>query len=449
MKFPSTDPITRQSSILIKPVTPSKNTVVALSPLDNIIPVYAFNFQFIYKNEKNDANFMHPDAMKASLAKLLVDFPTMAGRALMVDKKWYIHSNDAGVRLDIGRASMKLEDLAIGDYDQLPHGLRVQWTCPEDPVWQVYITYFICGGVMIVSEMFHQVGDGETNAVLMHKWAKLHSNQPYAPPVFDPSLIRASGDSPPTSIRLWEKGIDARSFRELDKNLSLSTAKLIKFSAQELQAMKRDAQGFNNNNISWISINDALSAHMWRLITKARDLPANTMTSLVQVHNARKKIQPALTSDYVGNVLMYCQTDPVAANELVTSHLAPLAAFSRHSVNRITPAFTQKFVDWISSTSDVKPVNIEITYGPDVLVSSWRSFDLYTVSFENGEKPYFAGENPNLFDGMLKLVEGKEMGSIYVHLSLPRIHMEKLLTDPELHKYATIDLADDGANGLP
>ncbi|KAK9768364.1 hypothetical protein K7432_001091 [Basidiobolus ranarum] len=429
----STDLLTCQLPLLVRPATPSKYALIALSPFDSIMPETSFNFQFIYKNEQNDTNFMHPDAMKSSLSKLLVDFPLMAGRARQNNEKWYIDCNDAGVSFRIAHAAMKLDDFA---YDQVPQEPRVQRTCPEDPIWRVKLTYFSCGGVIVISELFHPVGDGATNAMLMRKWASLHSNKPYSLPVLDRTLIRASGGPPPSSVPLWQEDEECDAIRT--RKLPCSSAKLIKFSANELLAMKHAAHDPDDTGTPWVSTNDVLCSHMWRLITKARGLPADTMTSMAQACNVRKYIQPPLTSDYVGNVLMFARTDMISAYELEGSSLARISASSRRSISLLTSTLVQDFIDWISSGPSTKPVGTGFQYGPDVAATSWVAFNMYSVVFENDEPPHFVGQAPPFSDGLIKLVEGKEKGSINIQLSLPQIHMDNLLADPELHKYANV-----------
>jgi shikimate O-hydroxycinnamoyltransferase len=441
--------ITRQQPIFVKPAVASTHQIIELSPFDNLAPTSSFHFQFVYKNEKNDPNFMNPDSMKSSLSKLLVEFPLVAGTARVEDGKWSIECNDIGVPLYLAHTDMKLDDFDMTDYDQLPQNICTQWTGPQDPVWQIQITYFKCGGVMLVSELLHQIGDGETNSNLMHTWTKIHSNQTYVPPVLDRTLIRPSANSPPTSFPQWHQSNDSPNFEELFAKLPLCTAKCIEFSAEEIQLMKQSATPKNNIDVPWISSNDALCSHMWRLITKARGLSGNTTTSLLHSCNVRSKMQPLLPSgkfiseytlrltisdiEYVGYVIMNGQTERIPCNELLQSPLSHAAAISRRTINEITPEYVQKFVDWISVTDKVKPSDMNVLFGTDVFGTSWVSFDLYSVVFENGEAPYFAGEIPTILDGVFKLVEGRRKGSISIQLSLLREHMEKLLVDPELH----------------
>jgi shikimate O-hydroxycinnamoyltransferase len=283
----------------IKPAIATQHRVLELSPFDNLAPQLSFHFQFVYKNEMKDKNFMHADTLKKSLSQLLNDFPLHAGRAKVADRNWYIDCNDAGVPFVVAHADMELDDYVIGDYDHLPKGLCTQWTKPEDPLWQIQVTYFKCGGVVLVSEMLHQLGDGETNAMTMRKWAKLHSTQSFVPPVLDRSSIRPSNTKPPTSFPQWHQSDELPNYDELFAKLPLCTAKMITFTAEEIQAMKNDAHDLNN--APFVSSNDAICAHMWRLITKARNLPANSRTCLLHAVNVRQKLIPALKS---GTVLL-------------------------------------------------------------------------------------------------------------------------------------------------
>ncbi|KAK9765517.1 hypothetical protein K7432_006105 [Basidiobolus ranarum] len=101
-------------------------------------------------------------------------------------------SNDAGVPFVIVHSDLTPDDFDFEDYDQCPKGLHTQRTNLNDPIWQVQVTYFRCGRVILIFEMFHLLSDGETNSILMHKWANMHSKQPYSSPVLDRSLVHAS-----------------------------------------------------------------------------------------------------------------------------------------------------------------------------------------------------------------------------------------------------------------
>ncbi|KAL0478186.1 shikimate O-hydroxycinnamoyltransferase [Acrasis kona] len=337
-----------KSTVVAKPITPSKHETICMNPFDNLAPATSFHFQFVYENSGANQNFMEPHKLLSSLSSLLVEFPILAGTAHVDDGRWSVECNDAGVPVTIAHSKLELSDFSFGDYDQQPRDIHTQWMSPTDPVWQVQITYFRCGGVILISELFHMLGDGETHSNLMKKWSNIYNSKSIVRPVLDRTMVRSSGGLPPSEFPQWHQSQEViANYEHIFSKLPLCTSKLIVFTKDELITMKARCTKTN----SWVSTNDALCSHMWRLIVRARNTPQDHFTSLLHSYNIRKRVQPAICSDYVGYLVYSAQSEHVLVRNLLDNDLSHCASISRKTVDDITPDKVQRFIDWIHVTS--------------------------------------------------------------------------------------------------
>ena len=430
-----------KSPTLVKPLL-SNETLVKLTVFDNLAPALPFHFQFAYRNEKSDPNFMNATELMSALEKTLSIFPIFAGRTVRNNEgEWFvdIRNETCGVPFTIAQANFNLDDFDKGDFDQYPKDLYTQWKGIQDAPLQIQVTYFKCGGVLLVSELLHQLGDGDSHAQFLHRWSQLFRGESIDNIRYDclnrNEVIKVSNKESPKSFPLWTQSEEHINYEELYAKIGQCTAKMIKFSEKELQAMKKEAMSsieLSNAN-SWISTNDALCSHMWKLITKARNLSNSQTSCLLHSCNVRKPLN--IQKDYFGYLVMNGQSDRISVESILHSNLSTLASVSRHAVNRtMDKQHVQDFIDWISGSKKVRPSDMHVLFGTDVFATSWVAFNLFDLKFSN-ESPIFVGEIPTILDGVFKIVEGVEKGSLVIQLSLWREHMESLLKDPELHKY--------------
>ncbi|CAG8717176.1 31795_t:CDS:1, partial [Racocetra persica] len=126
------------------------------------------------------------------------------------------------------------------------------------------------------------------------------------PPIHDRSLLKASGN--PSTYVPYEyfvmkptENIFSNS-RKLPIKLSLTT-KIFRFSQDDLKRL-RDYYSAGIPNGSWISTNDALVAHFWRTLTRARNLDLNTEVFCSIALNGRDRLNPPIPESYCGNVVL-------------------------------------------------------------------------------------------------------------------------------------------------
>src|SRR3989338_8065332 len=113
----TTRTVLRQDQCYISSSEPAQRETIKLSPMDDLAPAIPFHFQFVYKNEKHDPDFMNPERLKQSLAKLISEYPVIAGKARIEDRKWYIETCETdSVPFIVATSELSLSDFDSTDY---------------------------------------------------------------------------------------------------------------------------------------------------------------------------------------------------------------------------------------------------------------------------------------------------------------------------------------------
>ncbi|KAL0487324.1 shikimate O-hydroxycinnamoyltransferase [Acrasis kona] len=411
---------------------------IKLSVMDNTVSEgITVHFYFCYDNPNQDVNFMEPEAMRESLSKLLGDYPWIGG-ALTVDDggKYTINLNGYGVQFDIVRVDAPLNQFKFGSSDEFQkENLCSHWTGLSP--CQIQLTYFVCGGVVLSAEFDHRLLDGESAVVFLQNWSKVHHGKPFTKPTFDRSHLQPSPSVDPNIQFPGHTAKLEHSYQESLKTRPPTVSDTIVFTSHELENMKKSAQDPSEYQVPWVSTNDALCAHMWRVVSRARGLGREESTIVIQANNLRKKMIP--TKVFVGNMVYTPFTDPITVGELLSSPLSRSAAIVRRSINSVTEERIQNWIDYVSVVPRPQSLAYDKSfYGSNIIVSSLVSFDLYAVSF--GRSPFNAGEVPALWEGLFRMYACKKKGDVEIRICLVREHMNKLLSDPELHKYRNVEI---------
>ena len=136
------------------------------------------------------------------------------------------------------------------------------------------------------------------------------------------------------------------------------------FSDEALARLKLAATmpGTNSGDegTRWISTNDALIALLWCCITSARLAESQRATSEVfplfaMAVNGRNKLQPPMSPDYCGNVVLIAKTlakaDDLLAQE--PGRLGKAATLIRNAVNVVDDAYAQDVIQMVRKVEDI------------------------------------------------------------------------------------------------
>lgn len=355
----------------------------------------------------------------------------------------------------------------------------------------VQVTTFSDGGAAIAVKMAHPIADAHTLLRFTHDWASVNKStlanapRPVLSPVFDPLLLdRAaagdidashpdpailllSGKLPQHRYDLWASAKDCPSF--LDSATSIPPTLLpedvgpmgnvlpwsdwdmtapvsryfIDFEPAELEGIW--VNGSSESNVSHL---DALLAHVWGLIIRARGLGEDEPYYLDVTFGLRDRLSPPLPSNYLGSPLTL--TKVVATGRQGTMHhLAEIATSIRSSLKTYNPSSLSALLHEYAFASDSGRMWNAFFGQRNTIVTSWLKLGVRDIDFGTGVPVYAEAVMPSV-DGLIQVMEGvssqlNESDSknwynapVSVSLHLRTDVMEKVLQDPELRKYRGI-----------
>jgi len=213
--------------------------------------------------------------------------------------------------------------------------------------------------------------------------------------------------------------------------------RVLRFTRPQLAAIKNAAgrQGA-------VSLNDALSAHLWQVCTKLQNAAGQTASrKLLFGAGMRSKIDHPLAGHYFGNALSNVDVT-CSIEELRHSHISVIAGKCRRKVAALDRDYLKTQMLWLRAReknkqmlrvfADVNP------YAGDCVISSLFKLPVYEACFD-GNKPCWAGVPAVTIPWVMYLLPSPaESGGIEVYANLPRSAAEKSKRDEwqaELYKY--------------
>ncbi|WJX41386.1 hypothetical protein P8452_28746 [Trifolium repens] len=192
---------------------------------------------------------------------------------------------------------------------------------------------------------------------------------------------------------------------------------------------KLKSKANNEFNTTKISSFQALSAHVWRCVTRARQLTNNQKTSCKLAINNRSRMEPPLPKEYFGNAI-----DVVSVETTVEELLKNNLGWAAMKVNEIVVNHDDKEVrkmlkKWLES-----PIVYQLGCHFDphsITVSGSPRFNMYGNEFGMGKAIAVLSGYANKFDGNVSSYQGYEEGSIDLALTLMPDAMKVLESDEE------------------
>lgn len=219
----------------------------------------------------------------------------------------------------------------------------------------------------------------------------------------------------------------------------------IRFGADEIARIKQAAQdGLPDQEQQQhppISRLDALLAHMWSLINRARGHHDTQDQVFLDITlGLRGRVSPPLPDSFVGSPILLGHVSRGGAEVCsaeTTGGLGAIALEIRRMMALFTPAAVAAYLH--DAAHEVSPQRLWQAFlgGRHTLVTSWVRAGAYEVDFcGGGMRPvYVQGKMPRM-DGILQVVDvGGETGDFDVSLCLEREGMGRLLGDGLLRKY--------------
>lgn len=333
----------------------------------------------------------------------------------------------------------------------------------EDVSVAVQITRFACGGTAVGVQMAHCLADATALSRFVHDWSASHaaliSHEPLPElnPVFEPWALDQRGaasldDTTPDKkvlerayeLPLWRHdwwasaensgfGPAAHQIPELlreengakeiavngekmpwstyDTKAAVSHA-ILHYTSSQLDAIWNAASTPNSDgNLQLpISRHDALVAHVWTLVNRARG-PENGDPH-TRVHadisfGLRTRVSPPLHPSFLGSPLQIAKVSLAWADTSSTSNLPSIASAIKSTLGAFTPEAVGAQI--YALAHELAPQRLwQAFLGREhMLVTSWAHTGLYECAFGTGEVPRHVHPIMPFVDGCVQIMEGR------------------------------------------
>ncbi|KAJ7042989.1 transferase family-domain-containing protein [Mycena alexandri] len=344
------------------------------------------------------------------------------------------------------------------------------------------VTAFKCGGVVIALKSSHPLADAQTLTTFVNDWVAVNRTlvqnlpPPTLNPVFSPAALdeTASGDidapSPdPKILKIahelpihrydWWASADESPAPESSKipphlapiadTLELGpplpwnewdvqapvSNYLLHFSAEELTRIWTAASSPGET----VSRFDALQAHIWAAIIRARQPEEEEAFHLNFTLGLRDRVVPPLGGHTLGSPIVLAR-----ASATSKTSLPQLARIIRGTLTSFTPHRVSALLHEMAFDVDARRMWAGFIGRRNAIVTSWLRLGLYEVDFGAGRPRFVHGVIPAM-DGLMQVMEAgpaqKSAGGAWyregasVSLTLATEVIERIIKDPLFRKY--------------
>lgn len=371
------------------------------------------------------------ESLKKSLSEALVEFYPLAGR-LCLDESGIlkVDCNDAGVDFIEASSDVGLADLTDCDCssDVMQDLVPYVHTSNADgfflPLLGVQVTK-LRDGVALGIAINHLIVDGYSTWHFLSSWAELcrGGSDICLPPSHDRAMARnikvKLNIKPPTRP-------DSNSNGTKTEKPSLR-CKIFHFSKKMIDEIKSRAN--KNREGKPFSSFQALGAHLWHGVIRARKLAPEDITVFTLFIDCRTRVDPPLPRNYFGNAIqgIYGAT---AVGLLLSNDLSFAADMLQQVIDSHgAKAIEQRNEEWEQNPKLYRFGDAGVNC---VTVGSSPRFEVYKNDFGWGRPVRVRNGCNNKFDGMVYLYPGQEGGDgVDVEIALLPQTMDELESDTQ------------------
>ena len=376
---------------------------------------------------------------------------------------------DPGIEFIVAESSLRLDDFLPSAKDQLsgqwdatriptddfvsrtPFALEDGSTYLGLPAIALQITTFACGGLAIAIKMSHALADAQSMVGFVRNWAAVNvalsekQPPPFIDNTFDPSLLEraTAGDLNDTkpdpnlikiSRRLPVHRYDRwmldescppafRPSMEVTKPISQEKAPLslalpipwpewqfsepslyyhLYFSASEIDAIWESAVSGFQADVSHL---DALVAHLWKTLSRARNLHPTETVYLNTVLGIRTRLAQPLPQNFIGSPTMHIHT-AVQGQTMATASIGTIAKMIRDTITELNPGTVPALLHDMSYEAGAQRLWQFFLGRRHTTCTSWLRQGVSTMPFVRGIMPrYVESGMPHTMDGIVKIME--------------------------------------------
>ncbi|KAL8151145.1 LOW QUALITY PROTEIN: hypothetical protein V2J09_020953 [Rumex salicifolius] len=234
---------------------------------------------------------------------------------------------------------------------------------------QVQITRFVCGSMVIGFTAHHLVCDGQSASNFLVAWDRSILN-PRDPPLYQFNL----------------KGVE--------------------FTSRDGKRMKLKARASpsSKNGPTF----ECLMAHLWRTITKSRDLKGFENTCIrISVSGRSSLFNPSITQRYFGNLVLWAYPT-TTVKDLLSQPISYGAKVIHDSISRVNADYFRSFIDYANYKARQEKL-VPMSYDndaslcPNIGVDCWLNIPFYDLDLGGGS-PYIFMPSYLPYEGSMVLL---------------------------------------------
>ncbi|KAH7372969.1 hypothetical protein KP509_17G031300 [Ceratopteris richardii] len=191
------------------------------------------------------------------------------------------------------------------------------------------------------------------------------------------------------------------------------------FHLTRAQVVKLRQDAVDEITQTTFSTYEAVSAHVWRCVSKARRLQNEQVTKLYIATDGRSRLMPPLPVGYFGNVI-FTATPMAKVDELVSAGLCVGAARIREGLTRMNDEYLRSALDFLELQPNLESLvrGAHTFRSPNLGITSWTRLPIHNCDFGWG-RPVFMGPAGIPFEGLVFLLPSPTGdGSLDVSLAL-------------------------------
>ncbi|XP_024539586.1 shikimate O-hydroxycinnamoyltransferase [Selaginella moellendorffii] len=446
--------VTVLGSWTVKPETPTPQPRThKLSNLDFHISFENYTKQVYYFPPSSRDDLVA--SLRTSLSGVLVPFYVLAGRVRRAEDghKLEVDCNDAGVSfVEASAPDASFSDwknMAFCSIEQHLNPSEVAITDPDTaPIFKVQVTKFKCGGIALGILTAEVVLDGSSFFAFVNAWSEIHRGLPLSrPPVFASNIFQAR--QPPAIILpvrdYYSSPIYNTHSAKATDVTSEYAVKMFEMDPDQVDDLIRDVHSGPYSYGRPPTSFEATSAMIWKAITEARDLQDSIITSYVYAISLKGKNRwnPPVPASYIGNSIHSpCLT--AKAGDIKSRHLSYAARLFHEDILSTTQEHMQSAIDWMEmELGRGRKINLngDFVSGTGIYSTSLHSFPVYSVDFGWGKTVHYSlVMQPPWYGNGVTVILPSPRGGRHRRLliSLPAIHMKKLVNHEFFRKYTTL-----------
>ena len=419
-------------------------TASTINVLDVLNTNFQLQFSLAYKIDKIHSTIDTYRFVK-SLETTIQYYPEFTGSFYKTKKKTILTFDNTGAEFSVFESEMKLKDAIKKENRKLfLHELNLPvLKNTADKLLKIKMTLLKGQSYVLGFTFHHSVCDGWSTVWFLNVWSSFYRqgndfqlpNNNVSSPFgsYRSSFIEGrclltgyddEKSAVPCPVFRLEKGKISSNFLG-DTMLKLLVSKPSLSHFKDAYQLKK-----KEGDPDYISTTDIVTAIISKALVKARQLKLHEVTLIAGVHNSRKKLN--LDDSYLGNAGFPFSTK-FSVMDLLELNILDTALLIRKEINNISPDWIKSKLTYFEQADDWNLITSNLDLSEkDFIVSSWETFPLFDVEFDN--KPDEILYN-YMGRGFLWIFPTKSKYEISLHICLTRNEIKTFLEDEHVKRY--------------